>query len=96
MQGTNAIAEYVQLSTLQSTKPIICFDEIHKYNHWRDLLKGFYDSYPDKTCVLVTGSAKLGAFSRGGDSLMGRYFPFRFHPLSIAELAHKKFPTETD
>jgi hypothetical protein len=87
---------YLKLSTLQSTQPIICFDEIHKYHHWRDLLKGFYDSYPNKTRILVTGSAKLDAFSRGGDSLMGRYFLFRFHPLSIGELTHHKFPTQTD
>lgn len=96
LQGTNAIAEYAQLSMLQNTKPIVCFDEIHKYTHWRDMLKGFYDSYPDKAKIMVTGSAKLDAFSRGGDSLMGRYFPIRFHPLSVAELAHKRFPTEAN
>ncbi|MCH9770424.1 MAG: AAA family ATPase, partial [Gammaproteobacteria bacterium] len=96
LRGTKAIADDIQLSTLQSLKPIICFDEIHKYHHWRDLLKGFYDSYPDKTRILVTGSAKLDAFSRGGDSLMGRYFPFHFHPLSVAEIIHKEFPAEKD
>ena len=37
--------------------------------------------------VLVTGSARLSAFHAGGDSLMGRYFSYRMHPLSVAELA---------
>ncbi len=96
LQGTKAVADSVALSTLKDSKPIICFDEIHKYPNWRDFLKGFYDSYPDKTRILVTGSAKLDVFSRGGDSLMGRYFPFRFHPLSVAELVRKQFSTKTD
>ena len=33
-----------------------------------------------------------GVYRRGGDSLMGRYFVFRMHPLSIAELAHARVP----
>lgn len=96
LQGPTAIADSLSLSSLKDSKPIICFDEIHKYAHWRDFLKGFYDSYPDQSRILVTGSAKLDVFSRGGDSLMGRYFPFRFHPLSIAELVNKQFSTEID
>ena len=96
LQGTKAVADSIGLSSLKDSKPIICFDEIHKYPDWRDFLKGFYDSYPDKTRILVTGSAKLEVFNRGGDSLMGRYFPFHFHPLSVAELARKQFSIEKD
>lgn len=97
LQGTKAVAESIGITnTLKDVKPIICFDEIHKYVNWRDFIKGFYDSYPDKTRILVTGSAKLDVFSRGGDSLMGRYFPFRFHPLSVSELTHEEFSIETD
>ena len=33
----------------------------------------------------MTGSASLETFKRGGDSLMGRYFPYRLHPLSVGE-----------
>ena len=96
LQGTKAVAESIGITnTLKDVKPIICFDEIHKYVNWRDFIKGFYDSYPDKTRILVTGSAKLDVFSRGGDSLMGRYFPFRFHPLSVSELTHEEFSIET-
>lgn len=96
LQGPNAIADYTSLSTLTEEKPIICFDELHKYLNWRDFLKGFYDSYPDKSRILVTGSAKLDVFSRGGDSLMGRYFPFRFHPLSVGELITDQFSADRD
>lgn len=35
----------------------------------------------------MTGSARLSAFHRSGDSLAGRYFSYRMHPLSVAELA---------
>ena len=86
LAGPNVIAEKTNLALVSNQKPLIVFDEIHKFKHWRDFLKGFYDSYPNQCDILVTGSAKLDVFSRGGDSLMGRYFPFHFHPLSIAEI----------
>ena len=34
----------------------------------------------------MTGSARLDAYNSSGDSLMGRYFRYRIHPLSVAEL----------
>ena len=62
------------------------FDELHKYAEWRDFLKGLFDNNPGLR-ILVTGSAQLLVFSRGGDSLRGRYFAYTLHPLSVAELA---------
>lgn len=44
-------------------------------------------TYGEAADVLVTGSARLSAFHRSGDSLAGRYFSYRMHPLSVAELA---------
>lgn len=86
LKGPKAIAQTSNLEQLNMTKPLVVFDEIHKFQGWRDFLKGFYDSYPSQSHILVTGSAMLDEFSRGGDSLMGRYFAFHFHPLSVAEL----------
>ncbi len=63
----------------------IIFDEIHKYRQWKTLLKGYFDSYGDKIHFIVTGSAKLNVYRRGGDSMMGRYFNYRIHPLSVRE-----------
>lgn len=40
--------------------------------------------------MIVTGSARLNVFKKGGDSLMGRYLNFRLHPLSYGELVHEK------
>ena len=86
MKGQDAIAEHMHLDRLQEASSIVVFDEIHKFPHWKDFLKGFFDTYNDKTKIIVTGSARLDVLSFGGDSLMGRYFLYRLHPLSIREL----------
>lgn len=86
MRGDKAVGEKCKLSTLVKKKPLIVFDEIHKFKHWKRFLKGFYDAYKSKAHILVTGSAKLNIFQKGGDSLMGRYFLYRMHPLSVGEL----------
>jgi predicted AAA+ superfamily ATPase len=62
------------------------FDEIHKYKPWRNYLKGLYDAKRPGQRILVTGSARLDYYRRGGDSLQGRYHYLRLHPLSVAEL----------
>jgi len=66
--------------------PVLTLDELHHYKHWKLLLKGLFDAYWKKLKILVTGSARLDVFKRGGDSLMGRYFPYRIHPFSVGEL----------
>lgn len=66
--------------------PLWVFDEIHKYRDWRNYLKGVYDQYADSHQILVTGSAQLDSYRRGGDSLQGRYHHLRLHPLSVGEL----------
>lgn len=63
----------------------LIFDELHKYKSWRGFLKGLFDANP-KQKIIVTGSAKLDYYRRGGDSLQGRYHYFRLNPLSVAEL----------
>jgi uncharacterized protein len=65
------------------------FDELHKYRRWRNFLKGLYDLQHDQHKILVTGSARLDAFSRGGDSLQGRYFSHRLHPFTVSELEQR-------
>jgi predicted AAA+ superfamily ATPase len=66
--------------------PLWVFDEIHKYRSWRNLLKGLYDGRSEGQRIVVTGSARLDFYRRGGDSLQGRYHLLRLHPLSVAEL----------
>lgn len=71
---------------LPGNRPLIILDEIHKYKQWRDLLKGLYDKNRSTINFLVTGSARLDFYRKGGDSLQGRYHYFRLHPLSLYEL----------
>jgi predicted AAA+ superfamily ATPase len=68
--------------------PWIVFDEIHKRNRWRDILKGAYDAFSEEFRFLVTGSARLDLFRRSGDSLVGRYNLFHMMPLNIGEITH--------
>lgn len=85
-QGADAIASDLDLAALGTARQRLVLDEIHKYRKWKDLLKGLFDVYGEKASIVVTGSARLDFFRRGGDSLMGRYFLYRMHPLSLAEL----------
>ncbi len=90
LEGPASIIEYAQVDTLSISKPIIAFDEIHKRPEWKNFLKGFYDSYGKDVHIIVTGSARLDIYKHGGDSLMGRYFHYRMHPLSVAEVLRTK------
>lgn len=73
----------------QATEQLIVFDEIHKYKHWRNLVKGYYDTLKNSHQFLVTGSARLDYYRKGGDSLLGRYHYHRLHPLSWPELQNR-------
>ena len=64
---------------------LLIFDEIHKYRQWKGLIKGEYDKLKDTFKFLVTGSARLDLYRRGGDSLQGRYHYYRLHPFTLAE-----------
>lgn len=69
---------------------LIVLDEIHKYKKWRALVKGFYDKYHEQLKIMVTGSARLDYFRKGGDSLLGRYRYFRLHPFTLPEIKGNK------
>ncbi|MFP5459492.1 MAG: ATP-binding protein [Bacteriovoracia bacterium] len=71
------------------TQKLIVLDEVHKLRGWRNLIKGYFDKLKHTHQFLVTGSARLDHFRRGGDSLLGRYHYYRLHPLSFSELGNK-------
>lgn len=62
------------------------FDELHKMRRWKAWLKGVYDTEGIPPGLLVTGSARLEVFRRGGDSLVGRHFTHRLHPFTVREV----------
>lgn len=86
LRGADAVGDSLGLDTLNATPPVAVFDEIHKYAKWKPFLKGFFDAFSNRCRVIVTGSSRLNIYKRGSDSLMGRYFIYRMHPLSVAEL----------
>jgi len=69
-----------------ANQKLIIFDELHKFKKWRNLIKGYYDKLKSTHQFLVTGSARLDYYRKGGDSLLGRYHYFRLHPLSLNEI----------
>ena len=89
--GADKVAEFADLADPSNAKRGILFDELHKFPNWKRFLKGFFDVYADnrRLKVAVTGSARMDVYKRGGDSMMGRYFSYRVHPLTIGELGSK-------
>jgi predicted AAA+ superfamily ATPase len=72
------------------SEPLIVLDEIHKFKNWRNMVKGFYDTLKNTHSFLITGSARLDHFRKGGDSLLGRYHYYRLHPYTLPELKYKE------
>lgn len=64
----------------------LVLDEIHKYSRWRQVVKGLFDLRGHELQILVTGSARLDYYRRGGDSLQGRYHFYRLTPLTLEEV----------
>jgi hypothetical protein len=65
---------------------LVVLDELHKWRSWKGWIKGEFDKHRERLRFLVTGSARMDTYRRGGDSLQGRYQHFRLHPFSLAEL----------
>jgi uncharacterized protein len=78
----------LQRKSWDRKKPLIIFDELHKMKHWKRWLKGLFDTEGIPPELLVTGSAKLNTYKKVGDSLAGRYFQYRLHPLDLKEAYH--------
>ena len=82
--------------TLKNKSRLLVLDEIHKSKSWKQKLKGIYDHLGDSLSILVTGSARLNVYNKGGDSLMGRYLHFRLHPFTVGEKLTHSCSSPTD
>ena len=78
---------FTSMPRRDATPPLVIFDEIHKYRHWKNYLKGVYDQFAGDYRFLVTGSGRLDLYQKGGDSLAGRYLMFHLWPFTLGELA---------
>ena len=87
---TNEHKKIIRSSELDLNSKLWVLDEIHKYKYWRNWLKGIFDLHKTKHKILVTGSARLDIYSRGGDSLQGRYYFHRLHPFTLSEILNIK------
>lgn len=96
LKGQNFVEKTKLFTEASSQSPIIVFDEIHKMPNWKNYLKGFFDSYKNKLKIIATGSAKLSIYKKGQDSLMGRYFNYSVHPLSVGEILRQNYTPDTE
>lgn len=71
-------------------------DEIHKMPDWKNWLKGVVDGRSPEQALLVTGSARMETWRQSGDSLAGRYLPFRLHPISVREWCEQQGGTPAE
>ena len=78
--------EIIRKKNWSRKRDLIIFDELHKMKAWKTWLKGVYDKEGNRPRILVTGSARLDTYRKGSDSMAGRFFYFRLHPISLAEL----------
>ena len=90
--GQRTLAAKYGIDKPNQSRRVVVFDEIHKYSRWKQFLKGFYDIYGKSWRIIATGSARMDVYKKGGDSMMGRYFPYRMHPFSVAELIDTSLP----
>ena len=85
LEGPQIITDRLGLDALNESAPLCVFDELHKYRQWEDLLKELFDQYESVCRVLTTSSTLLRVSKRIGDRLMGCYFPYTLHPVSVPE-----------
>jgi len=73
---------------------LLIFDELHKFPKWKNWIKGIYDVLGGQHKFLVTGSARLDLYRRGGDSLLGRYHYWRLHPFTLDDIPAEIAPRD--
>ena len=73
-----------------AVRSTVVLDELHKYSRWKNWIKGEYDTHGRSVRFLITGSARLDIYRKGGDSLQGRYHAHRLHGFSVGELLFTK------
>lgn len=83
----------LQRQSWQPASRLLVLDEIHKMPGWKAWLKGVVDGRPAQQALLVTGSARMETFRQSGESLAGRYFAYRLHPISVREWCEQQGAT---
>ena len=85
----------LQRQTWLPRSRLLVMDEIHKMPGWKAWLKGVVDGRTPQQALLVTGSARMETVRQSGESLAGRYFAYRLHPISVREWCeHQQAPPD--
>ena len=82
------ILSYVSIP--ENKRIFIFIDEIQYLQNPSNFIKYLYDHYKDRIKIICTGSASLEIKSKIQDSLVGRHYAFRIHPLSFFEFLEFK------
>ena len=53
--GPDSVADDMEIDTLSDRLYHVVFDELRKYRHWKDFLKGVFDVNAEDTRIVVTG-----------------------------------------
>ena len=77
---------YIDNKQWDRRQKYIIFDEFHIKKNWKRWLKALFEKEGIPPGIVVTGSAKLEAFRRTGDSLAGCFFSYRLHPFDLKEV----------
>lgn len=80
--ASNALSE-------QDKVNVVYFDELHKYKKWKSLLRGYQSELTQDSRIIVTGSARMEAYKKGGESLKGISFLYHVFPVSVAEIINQ-------
>lgn len=88
--------EKIQAMQWPHDTELLIFDELHKMRGWKNFLKGVFDTRAPTMRILVSGSARLNAHRKMGDSMVGRYFVHHILPLSLKELSGTEWNGDID
>ena len=94
-KSPNDVQNFFDLTEVKKSH-LLVLDEIHKSKSWKQKLKGLYDHVGNLLSIIVTGSARLNVYNKGGDSMMGRYLHFRLHPFTVGEVQNLDAPLGPD
>ena len=87
-------AKIISSQSWPTNSDMLILDEIHKMKEWKMFVKGIFDTRPKNQAIMITGSTRLDTYRQSGESLAGRYFPIRLHPISVRELKDSLAPDE--
>lgn len=85
--GLNKIRNLIPNNIHDYGKHIVYyFDEIHKYDKWKGLLRGYQSRLNKSERIIITGSARMEVHKIGGESLKGLSFLYHVFPITVGEV----------